>query len=587
MRKRKGSDVALPPIVGVSRDDLAAAWAAAKDGPHPFDPCLIRDAHDVRAVLAGCWFDPAAGQHIIDFFASYLRHSKGQWAGQPFVLQPWQEEITRRLFGWKRADGTRRYRKAYIEIPKKNGKSTWLAGIELYLFVGDGEPGAEVYCCAVDKDQAGIVFSECATMVRQSPELSKVLGRQIADSRKTITDIDNAGKLAALSADAPKQEGLNIHGACVDELHAHKNRVMWDTIVYGGAARRQPLLVMITTAGIYDPASIGWIQHEYARKVIDNQIDDWSFLAVIYGAGEKDDWTDPAVWEKANPSFGVTINRDTFAEECRAAQQDPGAQNSFRRYRLNQWVRQVTRAIDLTAWDAGAGHAKPMTVARRSEWRGRTCDIGLDLSSVNDITAAAYAFPGCEDDAEAIDVFVRMWVPRAQLDNPKNPNRDLYAQWEKDGFLEVVPGRTIRYDAIKDAILSDAAIFEVRDVCIDHLFQGQHLATELEEEGFSVFAMRQGFISFGPAWKEFKRLYLEGKLHHGNHPGMRWAADNTETVSDPAGNEKVVKPMNSHSPKKVDPIIAGVMAVDRTRRHGIDDTGGSDYEHGEGAFIVG
>lgn len=578
MRKPRRSARAKPPA---TLADRRAAIARAKGR---FDAAWIRDGHDVRAVLEGCWFDAAAGQHVIDFFASYLRHSKGQWAGQPFVLQPWQEDITRRLFGWKRADGTRRYRKAYIEIPKKNGKSTWLAGIELYLFVGDGEPGAEVYCCAVDKDQAGIVFSEAATMIRQSPELSKVLAKQIADSRKVITDIDNAGKLAAMSADAPKQEGLNIHGACVDELHAHKSRVMLDTIVYGGAARRQPLLVMITTAGIYDQAAIGWIQHEYARKVLDDQIHDWSFLAVIYGAGEKDDWTSRKVWERSNPSFGVTINPDTFAEECRAAQHDPSAQNSFRRYRLNQWVRQETRAIDLTVWAQSAGHPKALSIEARSKWRGRVCDIGLDLSSVNDLTAAVYAFPHCETDEEAVDLFVRVWVPRAQLDNPKNPNRQLYEQWEREGWLEVVPGRTIRYDAIKDAILEDAAIFSVRDVCIDHLFQGQHLATQLEEEGLQVFAMRQGYISFGPAWKEFKRLFLEGRLHHGNHPIMTWAADNTATTMDPAGNEKVVK---DQSAKKVDPIVAGVMAIDRTRRHGLDDAGGSDYERGDGAFIVG
>lgn len=563
-------------IAGVAPALLTQAIGLAKT--RGFDPFWIRDAHDVRAVVAGCYYDASAGDHVIAFFRDYLRHSKGQWAGQTFTLQDWQEDITRRLFGWRRADGTRRFRKAYIEIPKKNGKSTWLAGVELYLFIGDGEPGAEVYCIAVDKDQAGIVFGECATMVRQSPELAKELGRQIADSRKTITDVATASKLAALSADAPKQEGLNIHGACVDELHAHRSRVMWDTIVYGGASRRQPMIVMITTAGIYDPASIGWIQHEYARKHLANQIDDWSFFSVIYGAPESADWTKPAVWQAANPSWGVTINADTFAEECRAAQEDPGAQNSFRRYRLNQWVRQVTRAIDLTVWDAGAGPTKPL---EREVFAGKTCDLGLDLSSVNDITAAVYGFPGDETD-DTIDLFCRFWVPEAQLSNPKNPNRDLYQDWVDKGYLTTIPGKVIQYDAIIAAILEDAGVFSIRDVNIDHLFQGSHVATKLEEEGLKVFAMRQGFLSFGPAWKETKRLILSRKIRHGQHPVLRWMIDNVVTAMDSAGNEKIVKESDA---KKVDGPVAMTMMVDRVRRHGPDDSGGSVYET-EGLLVL-
>lgn len=572
MRKRTAPKPRTSTIGGIDRELVRQARALAK--ARKFAASWIRDAHDVRAVLAGCRFDAAAGEHVIEFFRDYLRHSKGQFAGQAFLLQPWQDAILRSLFGWKRADGTRRYRKAYIEIPKKNGKSTMLAGIELYLFLADNEPGAEVYCVAVDKDQASIVFNEAAHMVRQSPELFALLGKHIVDSKKQITHVDAAAKFGALSADVPSKEGLNIHGAGIDELHAHKSRAMFDTLVYGGAARRQPMLVMITTAGIYDPASIGWEQHEYARKVIDQQIEDWSFLAVIYGAYDKDDWTDPKVWARVNPSWGVTINPETFAEECREAQSAPTKQNSFRRYRLNQWVQQTTRAIDLAVWDRSAGHV----ALTREHFRGRVCDLGLDLSSVNDLTAAVYAFPGCDDDEDAVDLWARFWVPQAQLDNPKNPNQILYQQWVEAGLLRAVPGRVIDYDAVLADLMEDAAYFTIRDVNIDHLFQGQHLATKLEQEGLAVFPMRQGFLSFGPAWKEFLRLLLSGKLHHGGHPILRWMADNVVTAMDAAGNEKVIKEQNA---KKVDGIVAGVMAVDRTRRHGVADTGDSVYDHGE------
>lgn len=540
-----------------------------------FAPSWIRDAHDVRCVLAGGYFDAAAADHVIAFFEFYLRHSKGRWAGKAFTLQPWQQDITRRLFGWKLPDGTRRYRKAYIEIPKKNGKSTWLAGLELYALVADGEAGAEVALLAVDKDQAGNVFRECATMVRQSPELNTELGRHISDSKKEMEWKANAGRLFALSADAAKQEGLNLSFIGADELHAWKNRVMWDAIVYAGAARLQPMLVMITTAGIYDPGSIGYIQHEYARQVIDGTIEDFGHLSVIYGTTEKQDWTDPKVWALANPSWGVTIAPEAFTQEAKAAQSDPTAQNAFRRYRLNQWVRQVTRAIDLTVWDASAGHPTPF---EREELRGRSCDLGLDLSSVNDLTAAIYTFHGCADDDDAVDVFCRFWIPSAQLDDQKNPNRALYQQWVDAGYLTDVPGKTIKYDVILAAILEDASVFVIRDVNIDALFQGQHLANQLEEEGLSVFAMRQGFISFGPAWKETKRLFLEGKLHHGNNPVLRFCADNVVIAMDPAGNEKVIK---EQGPKKVDGIVALNMAIDRYRRHGADDSGGSIYEQGE------
>lgn len=568
----------------MSDPQRAKAIALAKKGPNPFDPTHIRDAHDVRAVLEGCYFDADAGQDVVDFFAAYLRHSKGKWAGKPFVLEPWQDDITRRMFGWKRSDHTRRYRQAYIEVAKKNGKSTWIAGLQLYLWLGEGEPGAEVYCAAVDKNQAAIVFNEIANMVRQSPELKEQFRIEIVDSRKLMRIVDESGRvlsrLETLSADVPSKEGLNIHAVSVDELHAHKSRALWSTIQYGGAARMQPMLMMITTAGVYDERSIGWQKHELARRVLANQIEDWTFLAAIFAADDKDDWTKESTWKKANPSYGVTIDPKTFSQECKAAQMSPDDENDFKRYRLNLWTRQVVRAIDMPTWDAGCGHSAPLT---REQLRGRVCDVGLDLASVNDLTAAVYVFPECEQDPDAVDVFVRCWVPAFQLANPKNPNRALYQQWAEAGWLTVIPGKVVRYDVVLADLLDDASVFAVRDINIDYLFQGQHLATQLHDEGFTegerLFAMRQGFLSFGPAYKEFKRRFLSGKFHHAMHPILRFCAEVAQVTSDPAGNEKIVKGADAN---KVDPLVAAVMGVDRTRRHeGAKDEGTSVYDNSE------
>lgn len=530
-----------------------------------WDPSWIADAQDVRAVLeGGCRFDADAGQHVVDFFTRFLRHSKGRrWAGQPFTLLEWQDRLLRRLFGWKRADGTRRFRRGGIWIPKKNGKSTLAAGIELYLLAADGEPGAEVYTGAVDRGQAGIIYGEAANMVRQSPDLRKRL--QLVDSRKTIAFPGMAAKLQALSADAEQSEGLNAHGVVLDELHAWKRSNLWDVMQYAGAARDQPLYLVVSTAGVYDETSIGWEQYSYAKGVADDRIHDWAFLAVVYEPGPHDDWKDPATWRKTNPSLGVTIDEAIFAEECLAAQQSPAAAAKFQRYRLNIWNRPISRSIDLEVWDAQAGHDEPF---RPEDFAGGVVFGGLDLSSRSDISAVVYGRT-CPDDVTNVDVAARCWVPAERLLDKTNPNAALYRQWVEEGWLEVTPGSAIDYDLIEAAILADAERFDLRELNIDHLFQGQQVANHLTAEGLTVFPMRQTFTGQGPAMAEFRRLELLGGLHHGGHPILRWAADNCESVFDGAQNEKLVKPA-TNSAKKIDPMVALVMMLDRVSRCEVD-----------------
>jgi len=278
------------------------------------------------------YYDETRGNHAVRFFETFLRHSKGRFAGKPFTLLDWQRGMLEELFGWARVeDGTRRYRMAYISTAKKSGKSTILAGIGLYLLVADREPGAEIYSAASDREQASLVFKEAANMVRASPFLSQRL--QVVDSRRTIAHLASSSFYRVLPADSFRAEGLNIHGLLFDELHAQRTRDLFDSLRYGGAARSQPLLCSITTAG-YDRNSICYEQYQYAKRVLEDWQYDPTFFPLIYEADEKDDWTAEETWPKANPSWSVTINPTDFASDCKEAQQSSTKEFSFKRYRL-------------------------------------------------------------------------------------------------------------------------------------------------------------------------------------------------------------------------------------------------------------
>src|SRR5262245_50241071 len=413
----------------------------------------VRTEADERAVLGGYWFDTAAAERVRTFFRKFLRHSKGQWAGQPFELLDWQwRDVVAPLFGWKRVDGTRRFRRGYIEVPKKNGKSTLFAGLSLYLLTCDGEPGAEIYSAAVDRDQASIVFNEAANMVDSSSHLASRL--TLVRSTKRIVDHRSRSFYRALSADVPAKEGLNAHAVLIDELHAQKTRDLWDTLRYAGASRRQPLHLSITTAG-YDRHSICWEQHEYARQVLAGVIEDLSFFAFIAAADPEDDWTDPAVWRKANPSFGVTISEEQFAEDCREAQESPAKENSFRRYRLNQWTEQEVRWLNMEKWDANG--------ASPGKLDGYTCFVGLDLSSTTDISALELVFAA--DDGYAVLPF--FWVPADGARQRERRDHVPYTQWIRDGYMRATPGEVVDYDVIRRDINELGRRYHIREIAID------------------------------------------------------------------------------------------------------------------------
>lgn len=530
MQRRRGR---LPEVFRAARDEGWSEW--------------IHSPVDEKAVYEGCWFDIEAANRITTFFERYLRHSKGQWAGKPFELLPWQKrDLLMPLFGWKRRNGFRRFRTAYIEVPKKNGKSQLCSGISLYLLMADGEPGAEVYNAASDRDQAGIVFNEAQSMASASPHLSSRL--RIVASRKTIIYPRTNSVYRALSADVPTKEGLNIHGLVFDELHAQKTRDMYDTLRYGGAARRQPLLVSITTAG-FDRYSICREQHEYAEKVLKGIVEDTSFFPLIYAAGEEDDWSSPDVWRRANPSFGVTIDEETFAEEFREAMEKPALQNSFKRYRLNIWTSSERRWIDLAKWDASAGFADPADLA------GRLCFGGLDLASSLDVAACVFVFP-VEEEWKVLPHF---WIPEENMRERVKRDRVPYDVWVREGLMTATPGNVIDYGWIRADIERFADRHQVQEIAYDR-WNATEIVQNLADKGLTMVPVGQGFASMSAPMKRVEALVYSKQLHHGGNKVLRWMTDNVQATEDAAGN---IKPDKGKSREKIDGIVALIMAMNR------------------------
>lgn len=481
-------------------------------------------------------------------FISALTFTKGEWAGRPFILQPWQKKFIRKLFGYVNKDGTRRYRTAYLEIPRKNGKSELAAAIALYLLFADGEPGAEIYSAAADREQASLVFNAAATMVRKSKSLSKI--SRIIDSQKRIVFYKKNSFYRAISSEAYSKHGFNPHAVVYDELHVAPNRDLWDTLQTSMGARRQPLMLAITTAG-YDRNSICWEVHEYARQVRDGVIKDPSFLPVIYSADPEDDWTDEKVWAKANPNLGVTIKLDFLRQECQRAKEIPAYQNTFRRLYLNQWTQQDTRWIDMEAWRECGGKVDYEELANLRCW------AGVDLSTTTDISSCALVF---EPDSDGVvHVLSYNWVPRENIAARVRRDRVPYDLWAQQGHITATEGNVIDYDYIRIAITDEIKRrFPLLQVVGYDPWNATKWAIDLESEGVPVMEVRQGFKTMSPACKELERLIIGRKLRHNNNPVLTWAMNNLVVAQDPAGN---IKPAKDKSTERIDPAVAVIIAI--------------------------
>lgn len=354
--------------------------------------------------------DSTYSKQMADYAVNFIEclcHTKGTWAGKPFELIDWQEQIIRDIFGTLKPNGYRQFNTAYVEIPKKMGKSELAAAVALLLTCGDGEERAEVYGCAADRQQATIVFDVAADMVRMCPALNRRV--KILASQKRIVYQPTNSFYQVLSAEAYSKHGFNIHGVVFDELHTQPNRKLFDVMTKGsGDARTQPLYFLITTAGT-DTNSICYETHQKAKDILEGRKIDPTFYPVIYGADETDDWTDPEVWKKANPSLGITVGIDKVEAACESAKQNPGEENSFRQLRLNQWVKQAVRWMPMEKWDACSFKVDEEAL------EDRVCYGGLDLSSTTDITAFVLVFPPLDED-DKFCILPYFWIPEDTLE---------------------------------------------------------------------------------------------------------------------------------------------------------------------------
>lgn len=501
-------------------------------------------------------FDAAKGNRVCRF-VELLPHIKGDWARPVNVdgvmvypsirLEDWQCFIICVVFGWVDQRGKRRFKRVYIEVPRKNAKSTMSSGIALYMLTADGEPGAEVYSAATTGDQARIVFDDAKRMAQRSPALIERFGVGIATYDITITE--TASSFRALNAEGSTLDGLNIHCAVVDELHAHKRRELYDVLDSGTGSRSQPLLWMITTAGT-DRSGICYEQRTHVTKVLEGIFEDESFFGIIYTIDDDDDWTDPTVWVKANPNFGVSVLQDDMEAACRKAMSMTSAVNGFLTKRLNVWVNADSAWMDMRAWDACAD--KSLTLEKV---RHLPCVIALDLASKVDIAAKVRIFYDAADDKYSL--LGDYYLPERAIEESRNSQ---YDGWARRGLLHVTEGAVTDYDLIEEHLLEDHSTLNVQEVPFDP-HNAVELVNHMTAAGVPMVEMRPTVLNFSEPMKKLEALVLQGKLVHNGDPVMTWMISNVVCHYDKKDN---IYPNKERPENKIDGPVAAIMAIGRT-----------------------
>lgn len=500
-------------------------------------------------------------ERVRRFIESYCTFSKGEWAGKPFILLPWQwDELIKPLFGTINTDGFRQYRTAYCEIPKKSGKSELCGAVGLYMLTNDKEDGAEVFLAAADREQAGIVYQAAATMVSNNPELSKHIKR--LDSRKRLIYQKKNSFLQVLSSESYTKHGLSPSCVIVDEIHAHPNGELYEILTSGtDYARRQQVVLVITTAGIYDKNSIWWKLRTRAQQVKAGIIEDPRFLPVLYIADpEKDDPTDEALWKRVNPSIGQIFSLDKIRQDYEEAKNDPQDYQNFLRFRLNIPIKSLSRWMPMDKWDRCADEMDASTLT------GRICYGGLDLASKIDLAAFVLVFPPIEDGG-LWDVIARFYCPEDGILKRSRVDKVNYHIWEKQGFITSTPGNVIDYDFITKDIFQAAKDFDLREIGYDS-WNAQATATDImnelngnnDENGFQMVEMRQGAKTFNEPMKDLLVKVMSEQIRHGGHPVLRWNADNLVVRKDANGN---MAPDKEKAVDKIDGMVALCMAWGR------------------------
>lgn len=568
------------------------------------------------------YFNPEAAQRAVDFFG-FLKHTKGAWSKKKetagFVLSPWQVFIVANIFGWiNRISGDRRFREAYIEVARKNGKSTFVAGIGLYMMLADGEPGSEVYSAATTKEQARRIFDPALEMVK----VSTYLAARVSVFRGSLSVPESFSKFSPLASESNTLDGLNVHCALVDELHEHPDRSLYDVLNTATGARSQPLILQITTAG-FQRQGICWDQREHGVKVVGRKIQDDNFFAYIACLDDGDDWRDQNLWIKANPNLGVSTSLAAITPNFIKAMQQPAAQNEFMRKHLNVWTSQNTAWLLDGKWEkcCEAGeHADPLEQreAAMKRLKGRRCVVGLDMASTDDLVALAAVFPPSEkivmpdipagqnffkmasgevkclpeanietlirlkagarteeppqewlkdpkkfkvltEKDEKWSVLVWYWMPESFVADKEKANRFPYSAWTRNKFILTCPGLQIDQQMIRNKILELNSTFRITEIGYD-LWNTGWLGPKLVEDGLKAVKVPQRFEFLDGPTKLLTNLISGGAVEHYNDPVLKWMSGNVQLLLDSNGNQR---PDKAKSKNKIDGIVAWVIAMNR------------------------
>ena len=519
---------------------------------------LLLPKYDPQIQCSDSEFKDEKALHAVEFFSLFLKHDKGQWSGKPFDLTDWQISVVGNLFGWIRPDGTRRYRSALIELPRKTGKSHLCAGLALYSLIADGEAGAEVYTAAADRDQASIVFG----IAKRFVEADEYLSKHCRVYRSAIVVEETGSTMRALSSDSRTAHGLNASTIICDEIHVWTKpdaRDLYEALVTSQGARKSPLNISITTAGTAEPTL--WREiHNYAEQVIDNVVEDPAFLPAIWAAEKDEPWDDPEVWYRVNPSLGITTPEEFYQQECAKAKALPSYANAFRRLYLNQPTESLDRWLSLEAWDECS---ERMT---DQELEGRKCYAGLDLSSTLDLTSLVLVFPRTPEEGDGYDVVPYFFIPEDNIAKRARDDRVPYDVWRDQGHLIATSGDVVDYAYIRKKINELLLRHDIREVAIDR-WNATQVAVWLEQDGLEVAYFGQGYRSMSAPAKVLEASVISKKLRHGNNPVLRWNASVCAHEDDAAGN---IKPSKKRSFERIDGIVATVMGIGRATAHGDD-----------------
>jgi len=507
----------------------------------------IRNKADEIAVSNGCYFSEEAANHAKDFMEGYL-YIKPK---KKFKLYDWQwEKIVAPVFGWIQEDGTRRFRVAYIEVPKKNGKSLIISACLLYLLIADGEFGAEIYVAAYNRDQAKVIFNEICKLVRNSPKLDADKGGacEIKETTNTIVFPHTQSFLRVLSRDAHSSEGKNASALGFDEVHTQKTRDLWDALRYSGSARRQPLILAITTAG-YDKQSVCWELHQQAINVNSGLTPQDDFYGVIFAADEGDDPFSETTWKKANPSYGLSLNPKDFKSAAEEARQSPAKLNAFKRYRLCLWTENETKWITEDKWAACRDNFTA------DELLSKACYLAVDLSISTAFTAVVLCFPFDNGTYKLLPYF---FLPSETIEDMRG--RLPYDLWKTQGYIIEQEGSVIDYDKVRAFINELGRKYAIQQVGFDP-FNSQNFESQLKKDNFDVYKIPQVYSTMSPPSKEFERLILNGKIRHNGNPVLDWMISCTTIKTDEQANIKPVKPDRNKTANQTDGVIASIMAL--------------------------